>query len=98
MYGLKGEVPEGEYTIPIGKTDLKREGKDVTVVAYAKMLGVAMAAAETLSKDGIEIEILDPMTVRPLDDGRSSKASRRLTAASWSPKRGLRERRKRDRV
>jgi pyruvate dehydrogenase E1 component beta subunit len=68
MYGLKGEVPEGEYTIPLGKTDIKREGKDVTIVAYGKMVGLAVKAAETLSKDGIEAEIVDPMTVRPLDD------------------------------
>jgi pyruvate dehydrogenase E1 component beta subunit len=68
MYGMKGEVPEGEYTIPLGKTDLKRAGKDVTIVAYGKMVGVAFKAAETLSKDGIEAEILDPMTLRPLDD------------------------------
>ena len=68
MYGMKGEVPEGEYTIPLGKTDLKRQGKDVTIVAYAKMVGLAMSAAEILSKDGIEAEVLDPMTVRPLDD------------------------------
>ncbi len=68
MYGLKGEVPEGEYTIPLGKTDMKRQGKDITIVAYGKMLGVAISAADILSKDGIEAEILDPMTVRPLDD------------------------------
>ncbi|HUI31223.1 MAG TPA: pyruvate dehydrogenase complex E1 component subunit beta [Candidatus Acidoferrales bacterium] len=68
MYGMKGEVPEGEYTVPLGKTDLKREGKDITIVAYGKMLGAALNAAESLSKDGIEAEILDPMTVRPLDD------------------------------
>lgn len=68
MYGMKGEVPEGEYTIPLGKTDMKRQGKDVTIVAYSKMLGVAVTAAEILAKDRIEAEILDPMTVRPLDD------------------------------
>lgn len=68
MYGMRGEVPEGEYTIPLGKTDLKREGKDATIVAYGKTLSVAMIAAENLSKEGITVEILDPMTVRPLDD------------------------------
>ncbi len=69
MYGMKGEVPEGEYTIPLGRTDIKRQGKDITVVAYSKMVGVATAAAEILAKDGIEAEVVDPMTVRPLDDG-----------------------------
>jgi len=69
MYGMKGEVPEGEYTIPLGKSDVKRQGSDVTIVAYAKMVGVAQSAAETLSKEGIEAEIVDPMTIRPLDDG-----------------------------
>ncbi len=68
MYGQKGEVPEGEYTIPLGKTDMKRQGKDVTIVAYSKMLGVALNAAANLAKEGIEAEILDPMTIRPLDD------------------------------
>lgn len=68
MYGLKGEVPEGEYTIPLGKTDIKREGKDVTVIAYGKMVNLAVQAANALASDGIEAEIIDPMTVRPLDD------------------------------
>jgi pyruvate dehydrogenase E1 component beta subunit len=68
MYGLKGDVPEGEYTVPLGKTDLKREGKDITLVAYGKTLGLAMTVADVLSKDGIQAEIIDPMTLRPLDD------------------------------
>ncbi|MCL5033546.1 MAG: pyruvate dehydrogenase complex E1 component subunit beta [Bacteroidetes bacterium] len=68
MYGMKGEVPEGEYTIPLGVSDVKRQGKDVTIVAYSKMLGAALSAAEELAKEGIEAEIVDPMTIRPLDD------------------------------
>ncbi len=68
MYGMKGEVPEGEYTIPLGVSDVKRQGKDVTIVAYSKMLGTALNAAEELAKEGIEAEIVDPMTIRPLDD------------------------------
>ena len=68
MYGLKGEVPEGEYTIPLGKTDVKREGKDVTIIAYGKMVNLAMEAAKSLASEGIEAEIVDPMTIRPLDD------------------------------
>ncbi len=68
MYGMKGEVPEGEFTIPLGKAEVKREGRDLTIVAYSKMLGVSMNAADELAKDGIDAEIVDPMTVRPLDE------------------------------
>jgi pyruvate/2-oxoglutarate/acetoin dehydrogenase E1 component len=67
MYGLKGEVPEEEYTIPIGKGDIKREGKDVTIIAYSKMFHLAMQAAAELEKEGINAEIIDPMTIKPLD-------------------------------
>lgn len=67
MYGLKGEVPEEEYTIPIGKGDRKREGKDVTIIAYSKMFHLAMQAAAELEKEGINAEIIDPMTIKPLD-------------------------------
>lgn len=68
MYGLKGEVPDEEdYTIPIGKAKVKREGGDVTVVAHGKMYHVARGAAEQLAKEGVEVEIIDPRTVKPLD-------------------------------
>ncbi|MDZ7692728.1 MAG: transketolase C-terminal domain-containing protein [Balneolaceae bacterium] len=68
MYGLKGEVPEeDDFTIPIGKAKVKREGGDATVVAHGKMYHVAKQAAEQLAKDGVEIEIIDPRTVKPLD-------------------------------
>ena len=67
MYGMKGEVPEGEYTIPLGKGDIKREGKDVTIIAYSKMLHLAMQAADELKKEGIDAEVIDPMTIKPLD-------------------------------
>ncbi len=67
MYGDKGEVPEGEYTLPIGVADIKREGKDVTIVSFGKIIKVAYAAAETLSKEGIECEIIDLRTIRPMD-------------------------------
>lgn len=68
MYGLKGEVPEEEdYTIPIGKAKVKREGGDVTVVAHGKMYHVVKGAAEQLAKEGVEVEIVDPRTVKPLD-------------------------------
>jgi pyruvate dehydrogenase E1 component beta subunit len=67
MYGRKGEIPDGEYLIPLGVADVKRAGRDVTVVTWSKMLYVVEEAAESLAKDGIEIEIIDPRTIRPLD-------------------------------
>ena len=67
MYGDKGEVPEGEYTLPIGVADIKREGNDVTIVSFGKIIKVAYEAAENLSKEGVECEIIDLRTVRPMD-------------------------------
>ncbi|HUM45732.1 MAG TPA: pyruvate dehydrogenase complex E1 component subunit beta [Chitinophagales bacterium] len=67
MYGEVGEVPEEEYLIPIGKADVKREGNDVTIVSYNKMMKVAMAAADELAKEGISAEVIDLRTIRPLD-------------------------------
>ena len=68
MYGLKGEVSDEEdFTIPIGKGKIKREGSDVTLVAHGKMYHLAVQAANELAKDGIECEIIDPRTVKPLD-------------------------------
>jgi pyruvate dehydrogenase E1 component beta subunit len=68
MYGMKGEVSEEEdFTIPIGKGKIKREGDDVTVVATGKMYHIAQNAAKELAKDGVEIEIIDPRTIKPLD-------------------------------
>jgi pyruvate dehydrogenase E1 component beta subunit len=68
LYQLRGEVPEDEdYTVPIGKSDVKREGKDVTIVSYAQGLQIALEAAEKLSKEGIEAEVIDLRTLRPLD-------------------------------
>jgi pyruvate dehydrogenase E1 component beta subunit len=67
MYGDKGEVPEEEYTIPIGVADIKRQGTDVTIVSFGKILKVAMAAALELEKEGISAEVVDLRTVRPID-------------------------------
>lgn len=67
MYGDKGEVPEGEYLIPIGVADIKREGKDVTIVSFGKILKQAVAAAVELEKEGISTEIIDLRTIRPID-------------------------------
>tara|TARA_B110000444_G_C18799517_1_gene576675 strand:+ start:155 stop:1135 length:981 start_codon:yes stop_codon:yes gene_type:complete len=67
MYGDKGEVPEGEYTLPIGVADVKRTGKDITLVTYGKMLKQAIKASEELIKEEIDIEIIDLRTIRPMD-------------------------------
>jgi len=68
MYGDMGEVPEGEYLIPIGKADIKRKGTDVTIVSYNKMMKIALGAAEELAKEGIEAEVIDLRTIRPMDN------------------------------
>lgn len=67
MYGDKGEVPEDEYTIEIGKADIKREGSDVTIVSFGKIIKEAYAAAEELEKENISCEIIDLRTIRPMD-------------------------------
>jgi pyruvate dehydrogenase E1 component beta subunit len=68
MYGWEGEVPEKEYTVPLGKADVKREGGDVTLVTFGKPLRVTMEAAETLAEDeGVEAEVVDLRSLRPLD-------------------------------
>lgn len=67
MYGDKGEVPEGEYLIPIGVADVKRAGTDITLVSYNKMMKVALASAEALAAEGISAEVIDLRSIRPLD-------------------------------
>ena len=67
MYGEKGPVPEGEYTLPIGKAKIRREGSDVTIVSYNKMMNVVLEAAQALAEEGIEAEVIDLLTIRPLD-------------------------------
>ena len=67
MYGDKGMIPEEEYLIPIGKANIAREGKDVTIVSYNKMMKVSLGAAEELAKENIEAEVIDLRTIRPLD-------------------------------
>ena len=68
MYGDKGEVPESEYVLPIGVADVKRSGGDVTIVSYGKIIKEAFKAAEILSKDNIDCEIIDLRTIRPMDN------------------------------
>jgi pyruvate/2-oxoglutarate/acetoin dehydrogenase E1 component len=91
LTGLKGPVPEGEYTVPLGKADIKREGKDVTVVAIQAMVQRALAAAETLAKKGISVEVVDPRSLLPLDKEtiiNSVKKTGRLVVMVEEPKTG----------
>lgn len=84
-YGVKGEVPEEEYTIPFGVADVKRQGKDLTIVAYSLMVRKALEAAEILAKDGINVEVIDPRTLVPLDMDtiiKSVKKTHRVIVAS----------------
>jgi pyruvate/2-oxoglutarate/acetoin dehydrogenase E1 component len=67
LYALKGEIPEEEYLIPIGKADVKRAGKDVTVVATSRMVHQSLEAAKVLSNEGIDVEVIDLRTINPLD-------------------------------
>ena len=67
LYQMKGEIPDGEYTIPIGVADIKREGTDITIIAMGLMVKKALEAAEKLSAEGISAEVLDPRTIAPLD-------------------------------
>jgi pyruvate/2-oxoglutarate/acetoin dehydrogenase E1 component len=68
LYGTKGEVPEGDEGIPLGVADIKRAGDDVTIVALSRMVQQSLAAAEMLSAEGIEVEVIDPRTISPLDE------------------------------
>lgn len=67
FYGFKGDVPEGEYLVPIGKAAIRREGTDVTIVSFNKMMEVVKKAAEELAKEGISAEVIDLRTIRPMD-------------------------------
>ncbi|MEJ6712299.1 MAG: pyruvate dehydrogenase complex E1 component subunit beta [Flavobacteriales bacterium] len=67
MYGDKGEVPEGEYIIPIGVADIKRDGTDVTLVSFGKIMKLVLEAADKLAEEGISAEVIDLRTVRPID-------------------------------
>lgn len=68
LYAMKGEVPEGNEGIPFGKADIKRQGADVTVIGISRMVHMALAAANILSEEGIDVEVLDPRTLSPLDE------------------------------
>jgi pyruvate dehydrogenase E1 component beta subunit len=89
--GIMGQIPEGEYTIPIGKAEVKREGDKATVVASALMLHRALAAAKTLEEKGISVEVIDPRTIIPIDKQtiiQSVKKTGRLVVMDEEPKTG----------
>lgn len=69
LYQIRGEVPDEDYTVPIGVSDIKREGSDVTLIAYAQGMSAAMEAAERLAREGVEAEVVDLRSLRPLDMG-----------------------------
>ena len=81
MYKLKGSVPEGEYTIPFGVADVKREGEDVTIVATSSMVQVALGAAEMLEKIGVSAEVIDPRTTWPLDEKTLVESAKKTSRA-----------------
>jgi pyruvate/2-oxoglutarate/acetoin dehydrogenase E1 component len=81
MYQLKGPVPEGEYTIPFGVADVKRIGKDITIVATSSMVQVAMSAAEILDQAGISAEVVDVRTTAPLDKQTIVESAKKTTRA-----------------
>ena len=68
LYNIKGEVPDGEHIVPIGRADIKREGSDVTLVCHSKTLSVALKAAEQLAEQNVSAEVLDLRSLRPLDE------------------------------
>ncbi len=91
IYDYSGYVPEGIYTVPIGKGIVRREGRDVTVVAVSQMVYESMKAARSLTKEGIEIEVIDPRTLKPLDEElifESVKKTGRLVIADVACKTG----------
>ena len=91
LYGHEFDVPEGDdWVVPIGKAKVRREGKDVTLTAHSRMVGFALEAAEALAKDGIEAEVVDLRTLRPLDSEtiiNSVKKTNRLVSCEegWGP-------------
>jgi pyruvate dehydrogenase E1 component beta subunit len=89
LYATKGEVPEGEYLIPIGEAEVKREGTDVTLISWGRQILLTLQAAEELAKNGINAEVVDLRTVRPLDEERILESVRKtnrvvLVEENWA--------------
>ena len=76
-YGVKGEVPDGEYLIPLGRADVKRPGRDATIITYSKPVRMVLDAADALAAEGIEVEVVDLRTIRPLDEEAVYESVRR---------------------
>jgi len=90
LYGVKGEVPEGDAALPFGQAEVMRYGRDVTVVAYSRMVHLALAAAEQLAREGVEAEVINLRTLRPLDGETVIRSVRRTHRAvvvqeQWKP-------------
>lgn len=88
LYGTKGPVPEEDYVVPLGSADIKREGKDVTVIATQVMVNKSLAAAEKLASEGISVEVVDPRSLKPLDTNTivaSAKKTGRVVLVSEAP-------------
>jgi pyruvate dehydrogenase E1 component beta subunit len=88
LYGTKGPVPEEDYVVPLGSADIKREGKDVTVIATQAMVNKSLAAAEKLASEGISVEVVDPRSLKPLDTDTivaSAKKTGRVVLVSEAP-------------
>jgi len=81
LYNVKGEVPDGEHIVPIGRADLKREGNDVTLVCHSKTLSVALKAAEQLAQDNVSAEVLDLRSLRPIDEAAILDSVRKTNRA-----------------
>ncbi len=89
LYSVKGEVPDGEFVIPLGQADLKREGKDVTLITWGRQIHTTLAAAEELAKRGIEADVLDLISLVPLDEARVLESVQKtnrvvLVEENWS--------------
>ena len=90
LYGTKGEVPDGEFALPFGQADIARSGQDVTIVAYSRMVNLSLAAAEQLAREGIDPEVINLRTLRPLDRETLARSVRRTHRAvvvqeQWKP-------------
>ena len=88
LYSTEGEVPEEDYSIPLGKADIKREGKDITIIAISQMVGKSLKVAKEMEEKGLDIEVLDPISLVPLDTEtiiKSVKKTGRVIIASNGP-------------
>ena len=81
MYGLRETIPDGEFLVPIGKGKILREGKDVTLISHSRMLQFCMEAAEAMAKKGVQVEVIDLRSIKPLDVGLIASSVRKTHRA-----------------